>query len=149
MIKFELISPERVVFSEEIYEAILPSTEGQIAVLPGHIPLITLLKAGVISLRRQKGDADSKLEHIATSGGFVEVSGNTIKVMADSAERADDLDDMKIKEAKEAAVRAKSEAKDDVAYTDAIARLEFELAREKVRNLKRSHGQRSAATTDL
>lgn len=149
MIKFELISPERVVFSEEIYEAILPSTEGQIAVLPGHIPLITLLKAGVISLRRQKGDADNKLEHIATSGGFVEVSENAIKVMADSAERADDLDDMKIKEAKEAAVRAKSEAKDDVAYTDAIARLEFELAREKVRNLKRSHGQRGAVTTDL
>ncbi len=139
MLKFELISPEAVVFSEEIYEAILPSTEGQIAVLPGHIPLITLLKAGVISLRRQKGDAESRLEHIATGGGFVEISENSIKVMADSADRADDLDELKIKEAKEAALRAKDEAKDDVSYADAVARLEFEIAREKVRNLKRRH----------
>lgn len=149
MIKFELISPEAIVFSEEIYEAILPSTEGQIAVFPGHIPLITLLRTGIISLRRAKGDPDSKLEHIATTGGFVEISDNSIKVMADSAERADDLDDMKIKEAKEAALRAKAEAKDDVAYTDAIARLEFELAREKVRNLKRSHGQRTTPGSEL
>jgi F-type H+-transporting ATPase subunit epsilon len=135
--QFELITPERIAFSEEVYEAILPTQTGQIAVFPNHIPLITLLKPGVISLRMKKGDADEAMEPVAVSGGFVEITGSTIKVMADTAERADDLDDMKIEQAKAEAKRAASEAKDSVAYADAIGRLEIEIAREKVKNIKR------------
>lgn len=134
---FELITPERVAMKEEIYEAILPTQQGQIAVLPNHIPLITLLRPGVISLRLRKGDSDDKMEPLAVSGGFVEITGQTIKVMADTAERADDLDEMRIQQAKEEAKRAASKAKDEVAYADAIGRLEIELAREKVKNIKR------------
>lgn len=135
--QFELITPERVAVKEEIYEAILPTQQGQIAILPNHIPLITLLRAGIISLRLKKGDSDEKLESLAVSGGFVEVTGQSIKVMADTAERADDLDEMKIEQAKAEAKRAASQAKDEVAYADAIGRLEIELAREKLKNIKR------------
>jgi F-type H+-transporting ATPase subunit epsilon len=142
MIKFELITPERVVMTEEIYEAILPAQTGQIAVLPGHVPMITLLKPGVIALRRQKNDPDTKLEHLATSGGFVEITGNSIKLMADTAERADELDELRIKEAKEEAKRQLKGAKDEVSYTEAIGRIEVELARERVKNIKRRHGSR-------
>ncbi len=139
--QFQLITPERVVMTEEIYEAILPAVEGQIAVLPNHIPLVTLLKPGVISLRVKKDDPDTRLEHIATSGGFVEITGSSIKLMADTAERSDELDDLKIKEAKAAAQKAISEAKDEVSYADAIGHLQVELAREKVRNLRRHSGR--------
>lgn len=142
MIQFELISPEKVLLSEEIYEAILPAAGGQIAVLPNHVPLITLLKPGVISIRRKKGDDDAKLDHIATSGGFVEIGQNRIKVMADTAERADDLDEMKIEQAKEEAKRQAYAAKDDVSHASALARLEMELARYKVKNLKKHRGSR-------
>lgn len=139
MLRFELITPEKVAISEEVYEAILPTINGQIAVLPHHIPLVTLLQPGVIAIRRRKGDSDDSLEYIATSGGFVEVTGISVKVMADTAERADELDDLRIQEAREAAKRRVAEAKDDVAYADAIAQLNIELARQKVKNLKRRH----------
>lgn len=142
MIKFELITPERVAMQEEIYEVILPTQSGQIAVLPGHVPLVTILRPGVITLRRQKGESDDELEHVATSGGFVEVTSNSVKVMADTAERAEDLDELKIEEAREAAQRQVREAKDEAAYADALGRLEIELARLKVKNLKRRHGSR-------
>ena len=146
MLKFELITPEKVAISEEVYEAILPTTLGQIAVLPNHEPLITVLRPGVISLRKVKGDADAKMEHVATSGGFAEITGVSVKVMADSAERADDLDEMKILEAKEEAKKKMNVAKDDVSHADAVAALETALAQIKVRNLKHRHG--SKATFD-
>ena len=140
MIQFQLITPEKIAFSEEIYEAILPTQDGQIAVLPGHVSIVTLLRPGVISLRRTKGDSDDKLEHLATGGGFVEIAHDQIKVMADSAERADEIDELKIAEAREAAKQQLAQAKDEISYTDALSRLELELAREKVKNLKRRHG---------
>lgn len=140
MLHFELITPEKVAMAEDIYEAILPTQQGQITVLPHHVSLITLLVPGVISLRRKKGDSDEALEHVATSGGFAEITGSSVKVMADTAERADDLDEMRIEEAKAAAKRAASEARDDVSYADAVARLQAELARSKVKNMKRRHG---------
>lgn len=145
MLKFELITPERLVLTEEVYEAILPTQDGQIAVLPGHIPLVTLLRPGVISLRFHKTDREDRLEHLAVSSGFAEVTGNSIKVMADTAERADELDELKIEQAKEAAKRQLAEAKDEVAYADALAHLEAELARLKVKNLRRRHGSRVAS----
>lgn len=149
MLNFQLITPEKVVFSEEIYEVILPTIHGQIAILPGHIPLITLLRPGVISLRKQKRDADSLLEHVATSGGFVEINASRVKVMADTAERADDLDELKVEQAKVQAKRVLKEAKDEASYTDALGRLEIELARLKVKNLKRRHGSRVSSPESI
>lgn len=149
MLNLELITPEGVILTEEIYEAILPTENGQIAVLPGHVALITLLRAGIISIRRQKGEPDASLEHLATRGGFVEIAGNSIKVMADTAERAEDLEQLKIEEAKEEAQKELREAKDEVSYAEAIGRLEYELAREKVRNLKRRHGSRTTGPENI
>ncbi len=143
MIKFELITPEQVVLTEEIYEAILPAENGQIAIFPGHIPLVTLLRPGVISLRHKKGDPDSQLEHIATSGGFAEITGSSVRLMADTAERADDLDELRIEEAKAAAKQQLKEARDEASYADAVGRIEVELARERVKNIKRRHGSRA------
>lgn len=138
-LQFLLITPEKTAMDESIYEVILPTKTGQIAVLPGHMPLVTLLQPGVISIRRQKNDNDEQLMHLATSGGFVEVAGGAVKVMADSADRADDLDELKVEEAKDEAKRQRDSAADDVAYADAVGRLEFELAKLRVLNLKRRH----------
>lgn len=148
MLTFSLVTPEKIALTEEVYEVMLPTAKGQIAVLPGHVALVTLLQPGVIMIRRQKGDSDEKLEHIATSGGFAEITGKSVKVMADTAERADDLDEMRIEEAKEAAARSAREAKDDVSYTDAIGRLEIELARLKVKNIKKRHGRSAHFDTE-
>lgn len=143
MLQFELITPEKVAISEEVYELILPSEKGQIAILPGHMPLITILRPGVISVRRQKTDSDEKMDHLATSGGFVEIGNNVVKVMVDTAERAEDLDELKIEAARTEAIRMTHEARDDVSHADAVARLETELARSKVRNIRKRHSSHS------
>lgn len=149
MLKFELITPEKTAVSEEIYEATLPSVDGQITILPGHMPLVTLLKPGVISIRHLKNDSDEKLEYLATSGGFVEIDHDSVKVMADTAEMAEDLVDFKIEEARAEAKRMASEARDDVARIDATAQLEMALARERVKNLKRRHGSRVSSPDNI
>src|SRR3990167_9449738 len=103
MINFQLITPERLVFEEEIYEAIIPTKEGEIAVLPGHKNLVTLISSGILSLRRKSNDSDSQLEHVAVSGGFVEIAENKVKVLADSADKYDEVDDLKVEDARQRA----------------------------------------------
>jgi F-type H+-transporting ATPase subunit epsilon len=147
MITFSLITPEKVVLTEEIYEIILPTANGQIAVLPGHMPLVTLLQPGVISLRRKKDDNDTELEHIATSGGFAEITGTSAKVLADTAERADDLDEMRIEEARKEAQEKLYEAKDEASYASALGQIQIELARQKVANMRKRRSSRSFGDT--
>jgi len=136
---FELTTPERIVEKKEIDGATLPTQEGEITVLPGHIPLVGNLKPGVVTL--QVGD---EREYLAVSGGFIEVqSDGRLIVLADTAERAEELDMEKIEEARERARKALEEKRDldDVASAAAIAALERELARErtarKYRDLKK------------
>lgn len=145
-IKFEIITPERVVFGEDIYEAILPTTEGQISVFPHHIPLITTIGAGVLSLRRKASEPDSALEHIATMGGFVEVAGNRVRVMADAADRADELNELKIEQAKREAEEALHKAADEKEAAAAAAMLERSLVQLKVVGLKKRHSSRQFTT---
>jgi len=139
-IKIVIITPEKKVLEEEIYEVILPTTTGQIAVLPGHLPLITCLTPGVISLRREKNDPDTKLEHLATFGGLAEINGETVRILAENAKRAKDLDEFKIKEAQERALQARKKAQDENATAEALAEIERALAQLKVLELeKRRH----------
>src|SRR5687768_15814816 len=135
MLTFQLITPERVVFQEEVYEVILPTQTGQIAVFPNHVPLISLVKAGIISLRKTSNDPDNNLEHVAVSGGFVEITKDKVKVLADSAEKANEINELKVQEAKQRALELKEKAEDDVSLADATAALEKSLAHLKLLEL--------------
>ncbi|MBU0624848.1 ATP synthase F1 subunit epsilon [Patescibacteria group bacterium] len=136
---FELTTPERVVAKKEVVGITVPTQAGEITVLPGHIPLVSSLKPGMITLHLLEGQE----EYLAVSGGFLEVqpTGRVI-LLADSAERAEELDLQKVEEARERARRALEEKRDidEVAATAAISALERELARErtarKYRDLK-------------
>lgn len=135
-LRFELTTPERVVLKVEADGATVPTESGEITVLPGHIPLVSTLRAGMITLHK-----DGEEEYLAVSGGFVEVRpGNVVIILADAADRAEDLDLQKVEAARERA-RALLEEKrhvDDVGATAAIAALEHELARIKVLHKHRS-----------
>ena len=136
----QIVTPERLVFEDEI-EALSVMTEmGEITVLPNHIPLVSNLRAG--EMRLQKNGE----EHIlVNSTGFIEVRpGNTIIILADTAERMEELDLEKIEIAKEEARKAMEEKRevDDVAFALAAAALERELARYKVA-MKRKHGRKN------
>jgi F-type H+-transporting ATPase subunit epsilon len=136
---FELTTPERIVEKKEVDGVTLPTQEGEITVLPGHIPLVSNLKPGVATLH-----IGAEREYIAVSGGFIEVQPDgRLIVLADTADRAEELDLQKIEEARERARKALEEKRDmdDVASAAAIAALEREIAREmtarKYRDLKK------------
>jgi F-type H+-transporting ATPase subunit epsilon len=140
---FELVTPEGTKFTEDAYELLLPTPNGQIGILPHHMPLVSLASPGVISVRRAQSDPDSRLEHFATSGGLIEVEGSKIRLLADTAEHADDIDEMRAKEALEAARELAKTSSDHVAAADATALIERNLARLKVAELKRRHRRAS------
>jgi F-type H+-transporting ATPase subunit epsilon len=128
-IKFEIVTPERVVLSQEILQITVPTTSGEITVLPGHIPLVSVLRPGVIEVKR----ADGIVEIMAVSGGFLEVMKDKIVILADTAERAEELDEARIQEAQARAEETKKNASaiDDVQFAAVAAKLEKELARSR------------------
>lgn len=141
-ITFEIVTPEGLALEAEVYEAILPTPDGFIAVLPHHISLISLISPGVISVRHHPADPDSALEHLASAGGFVEVGHHRIRLLTDSAERAEDIDELKAKEALEHAHHMRQQATDDVTLADTVAMIEQNTARLKVAELRRRHQKR-------
>lgn len=128
-IKFKIVTPEKTVFESEIDQATLPVTDGEVTILPNHRSYIASLKAGEIMLK-----TEGKETLMATSGGFVEFSNNTLVVLADTAEAAGEIDIKRAEEARERAEQLKKEkvTMDDVEYARVAAAIEKESARIKV-----------------
>ncbi len=124
-LKFKIVTPERLVYENEIDQVTLPTMEGEITILPDHAPLIAVLKPGSAEVKIGKEELD-----LAVSGGLIEVKMNNVTVLADTAERAEEID---IKRAEEAREWAESILKEKVIpdYTT-TALLERQLARIKV-----------------
>lgn len=140
----ELVTPERILFKTEAERITLPTSEGEITVLPNHAPLVTKLIAGMATLVTQKGT-----EYVAVSGGFIEIqSDNRVRILADTAERENELDLSAIQTARERAegVMRETVRSDDTAYAAAAAAVERELARERV--ARRAHAARRVPTLD-
>ncbi|MDD5290894.1 MAG: ATP synthase F1 subunit epsilon [Patescibacteria group bacterium] len=128
-IKFEVVTPERVVLKEFIHQVTVPTRAGEITVLPNHEPLISVLKPGVIELKKENGD----MEIMSVSGGFIEVLKNKVVILADTAERAEELDLRRAEEARERAAKIKDETRheDAESFAAITAQLDKELARTK------------------
>lgn len=128
-IKFEIVTPERVVLKELITQVTVPTRDGEITVLPKHIPLVSILKPGVIEVKKE----DNTLEVMSVSGGFIEVLRDKVIILADTAERAEEIDIDRAEEARKRAEETKKSIihKDDIRFADLSARMEVELARTK------------------
>lgn len=124
-IRLELVTPERLLLSEEVDEVVLPGYEGEFGVLPGHTQLLAILNVGILWYR--KGSAINK---IALGGGFAEVTHDRIVVMAETAERADEIDLERAQRARDRAeARLKELSLDDETYAKAYAQLQRALVR--------------------
>ena len=118
--KTEIVTPERLVFSEEIESLIIPAERGYLGVLAGHAPLLCTLKPGVITIRGDKGE-----QHYSTSGGFMEVTPAKAVLLTESAEEASAIDLKRAEEAKKRAQdRLTGTAEKDVDKDRAKAALE-------------------------
>ena len=88
MFTLSIVTPEKVFLEEEIKSLVVPGTEGYLGILSNHAPLITALQPGKIEYR----DAADKVQILAVTRGFLEVSNNVATLLADAVERADDID---------------------------------------------------------
>jgi F-type H+-transporting ATPase subunit epsilon len=124
-IKLEVVTPERLLVSADVDEVIAPGYEGEFGVLPEHTFLLAILSIGI--LRYRKG---SETQKVAVGGGFAEVTPERMVVLADVAEKADEID---IERARRAQARAEAALKevtlDDATYAKAYSALRRALAR--------------------
>jgi F-type H+-transporting ATPase subunit epsilon len=127
-IELEVVTPERQLVKESVTEAQIPAREGYIGVLPGHAPLLSLLGSGVLTYSPKSGPR----KVLAIHGGFVEVLPEHIRVLANLAERAEEIDLEKARASlKQANDRLMNH--DQAGATDpAVALSESELARARV-----------------
>ena len=97
-IKLEIVTAERIVYTEDVDIVIAPGAEGQLGILPQHAPLMTILQSGEIIARR-----GAEEDIMAISGGFLEVRPDRVIILADSAERAEEIDEARAEAARERA----------------------------------------------
>lgn len=139
MFHFQLVSLSGKKFDEDVYEVILPTKDGEIGVLQDHMPLVSVADTGVIIVRRNAKDSDHQREYFATNGGAIEVSDNTLRVLVDEADLADNINEAEAQAALERAEKMKAEAKDEVSLEHAQQLMDRHAVRLQVAGLKRRH----------
>ena len=119
-----VVSAKETIYSGEISMLIASGVEGEVGILPGHIPFITLLKPGTMQIKTSNGND----EMVYVSGGVLEVQPHLVTVLADTAVRANDLDEAKILEARRHAEQTLQNQKADIDTSAALAALAESLA---------------------
>lgn len=142
MFHFQLVALSGTKFDDDVYEVILPTLDGQIGVLAHHMPLISVATTGAIMVRRNARDLDNQREYFATNGGIVDVANNTLRVLVDEADHADDINEAEAEAAMERAKAMKAEAKDQVSLEHAQALVDRHAVRLQVASLR--HHSRGA-----
>ena len=138
-IRLEVVTAERLVYSDEVDILVAPGTDGQLGILPHHEPLMTILRAGEMIAR--KGNEEISW---AISGGFLEVQLDRIIVLADVAERAEEIDLTRAEEAKRRAEERLGHHIPEIDSARAEAALRRSLIRLKVgEKVRRRRGQRT------
>lgn len=137
MIKFELVTLTGTKLSEEVFEVLLPTPQGEIGVFKNHMPLVSIASPGIIKVRRKQNQPDDMLEQYATNGGVIEVLGNEVRVLVDEADQPDDINEQEAQKAIDHALQLKREAKDQVSLNKAQNLLDRSQVRLKVADLKR------------
>jgi F-type H+-transporting ATPase subunit epsilon len=126
-ITLTIVTPERSVVKDEVDELEIPGADGYFGVLPGHAPLFSELRIGEVSYR--KGD---RWTFLAVAWGFVEVLPNQVRILAETAERAQEIDLDRATRAKQRAEERIARGGDDIDYNRAMVALERAIIRIQV-----------------
>ena len=139
-IRLEVVTPEKMVFSDDVDLILAWGVEGQLGILPHHAPLMTILQPGDLVFRKA-----GKEESLTISGGFLEVRPDKVIILADACERAEEIDVARAEAAKQRAQEALKTAATEVDVAAAEAALRRSLARiravEKVRRRRSGGGE--------
>ncbi|MBI3093218.1 MAG: ATP synthase F1 subunit epsilon [Candidatus Levybacteria bacterium] len=136
----EIVTPEKIVLSEEIDQLTAPTTTGEITVLPKHVGLLTKIISGELTIKK-----GAKTEFFAITGGFLEVEKDKITILADYAVRSEEIEVAKAIEAQKQAEKLMKDAKEKASEKD-FALAESELRR-AILELKVAHRRRKTHTS--
>ena len=137
--KLQLVTLSGSKFDEDVYEVVIPTVDGEIGVFPGHEPLVTLARTGVIQVRRKSTDPLDKLEYFAVRGGIVKVGGDHIKILVVEADHGADIVEAETQAALERALKMRDAATDQVELEKAHQLVDRHVVRLKVADLHRRH----------
>jgi F-type H+-transporting ATPase subunit epsilon len=132
----EIVTAERVVLSDEVDQVNAPTKDGRVGILPRHMPLLTILDVGELDIIK-----DGVSTPFAISGGFMEVLSHRVTILADTAERADEIDEARAEEARRHAEERIAQRRGDQEMAIAEAELRRALIRLKVAQLKKVRRQ--------
>ncbi len=132
----EIITAERQVFSDEVDMVVAPGIDGQLGILPRHAPLMTMLKPGALTVRKA-GEEDM---YVAVSGGFMEVLGNRVSILADACERSDEIDEERAQQAVQRAQERLANRGDDMELEREMASLRRAQVRVNLVRRRRPRG---------
>lgn len=123
----DIVSAEKEIFSGRITKLLVVGTLGELGIMPGHAPLLTGIRPGPVRLAMESGEE----EVFFASGGFLEIQPGIVTVLADTALRADDIDEAAAEKAKEEAERALDENASEFDYGMARARFADAVAQQR------------------
>jgi F-type H+-transporting ATPase subunit epsilon len=133
----EIVTAERELYNGEAEMVSAPGTNGRMGILPEHAPLLTTLTPGALRITLRGAEED-----IFVSGGFLEVSNNSVAVLADAAEHAEDIDQARAEEARRRAQERLAEARSNTERAEMEAQLQRAISRLKVAEMVRRSGRR-------
>lgn len=133
-LKFTIVTPDAVVYSRDVQMVTLPGIEGQIGVLPGHVPLLTQIVPGELIVR----DGDGQETFLAVGEGLVEVTGTRVSIVTDMAVAADSIDEAKAEEARQRAAARLRDKLADEELASVNASLARTLAQLRVKRRRRA-----------
>jgi len=131
----DIVSAEREIFSGQVTMVVATGSVGELGIMPGHAPLLTGVQPGPVRLTLESGEEET----FFASGGFLEIQPGIVTILADTALRAEDVDEAAAQQAKEAAERALSERQGDLDQALAAAQLLEAVAQLRVLEELRRH----------
>lgn len=137
--QLQLVTLSGVKVDRDVYEVTLSTEAGEISVLPGHEPLVTLAIPGSVSVRHARGDRDDDRDLFVINGGVVEISQQRVRILVDEAEHADELVEAEIRQALDHAREMRATASDRVELEKAQAMIDRHAVRLRVASLRIKH----------
>jgi F-type H+-transporting ATPase subunit epsilon len=131
-LKLEIVTPEAKTYSEDVDMVTLPGVEGEMGIYPMHVPLMTQIVPGEVTVRKSGQDY-----HLAVGEGFVEITGDRVAILTDMAIKAENIDEAKVEEARRRAEARLSEKLDSEEAALVSASLAHSLAQLKVKRRQR------------
>ena len=138
-LRLEIITAERLVYADDVEIVVAPGVEGQLGILPRHTPLMTALQPGEIMIRK-----NGEPTYLAVTGGFMEVMGNKVTILADACERSEEIDEARAQAAIESARAQLARRESDLELQRAVIAVRRAEVRLNVARRRRVRGRPEA-----